>query len=294
MKNIYVGTAGWSYDDWVGSFYPKKQTKDFDWLVFYSRYFNTVEVNASYYTYLSPKVVEGCLNKIEAKDDFLFNIKLHQDFTHSKRIDIPRVNAVKYNLDILSKANRLGGLLIQFPYSFELNKDNANHVKNLIDTFPEYEKFVEVRHKSWLIERFFKFIGTNKTSLCAIDQPIIGDAVEFKPIIAGDNLYLRFHGRNSNAWKNSFNNFGQKQTYVQQSERYNYFYTLEELEDINKKIKDVFDAVKKIYVILNNHPHGNAVANALELIHMLSNKIKIDVPETTLKTFPRLAKISVN
>lgn len=294
MKNIYVGTAGWSYDDWVGSFYPKKQTKDFDWLVFYSRYFNTVEVNASYYTYLSPKVVEGWLNKIEAKDDFLFNIKLHQDFTHSKRIDIPRVNAVKYNLDILSKANRLGGLLIQFPYSFELNKDNANHVKNLIDAFPEYEKFVEVRHKSWLIERFFKFIGTNKTSLCAIDQPIIGEAVEFKPIIAGDNLYLRFHGRNTNAWKNSFNNFGQKQTYAQQSERYNYFYTLEELEDINKKIKDVFDAVKKIYVILNNHPQGNAVANALELIHMLSNKIKIDVPETTLKTFPRLSKISLN
>jgi uncharacterized protein YecE (DUF72 family) len=294
MKKLYVGTAGWSYNDWVGSFYPQNQNKNFDWLEYYSRFFNTVEVNASYYAYLSPKVVEGWLAKVESKDDFLFTIKLHQDFTHKKVFSEQQIKAVKYNLDILTNANRLGGLLIQFPYSFDLNKANANHVKDLVDIFSEYEKFIEVRHKSWFIERFFNFVGSNKASLCTIDQPVIGEAVEFQPVVAGDNLYLRFHGRNKKAWKDSIGNFGKNQTYAQQSERYDYLYTPGELTEIEQKVKEVLDTVKKIYVILNNHPHGNAVANALELLHMLGEKMEINVPETTLKAYPRLSKICLN
>ncbi len=294
MKNLYVGTAGWSYKDWIGSFYPKSQSVSFDWLEFYSDYFNTVEVNASYYTYIAAKTVEGWIRKVEEKEDFLFSIKLHQDFTHKRNFTPEQIKAVKQNLDLLNNANRLAGLLIQFPYSYTLNKENANHVKNLVEIFEEYEKFIEVRHKSWFIQRFFDFAGSHKSSLCTIDQPVIGEAVEFKPLIVGDNLYIRFHGRNEKAWKNSIGNFKKEQTYEEQSERYNYLYTPGELFEIEQKIKEVFDKVKKIFVILNNHPKGNAVANALELLHMLGERIKINVPETTLKAYPRLSKISLN
>ncbi len=294
MKKLYVGTAGWSYKDWIGSFYPKSQTKNFDWLEFYSNYFNAVEVNASYYTYISPKIVEGWINKVESRDDFLFTIKLHQDFTHKRKYSEEQIKAVKINLDRLEKANRLGGLLIQFPYSYTLNKENANHVKNLIDIFSEYEKFVEVRHKSWFVQRFYDFAAKNKSSLCTIDQPIIGEAVEFNPVKAGENLYIRFHGRNEKAWKNSLGNFGKDQTYEQQSERYDYLYSPGELLEIEQAIKEVLDTVKKVFVILNNHPKGNAVVNALELLHLLSERMKVPVPETILKTYPRLTKISLN
>jgi len=54
------------------------------------------------------------------------------------------------------------------------------------------------------------------------------------------------------------------------------------------------DAVKKVFIIFNNHPHGNAVANALELLNMLMERIKVKVPDTTLKAYPRLANISLN
>lgn len=292
MAKLYAGTAGWSYKDWIGSFYPQAQTKDFDWLKYYSQFFNTVEVNSSYYTYISPWIVDGWIEKVEEKDDFLFTVKLHQDFTHKHDFNEEKIKAVKFNLDKLAKAERFGGLLIQFPYSFALTKENANHVKNLLDIFSEYDKFIELRHNSWLIERFFNFVSSNKSSLCTIDQPVIGKSVEFNPVTAGDNLYIRFHGRNTKAWKASLGNFGKPQTYEEQSERYDYLYSPGELVEIEQKIKEVLDTVKKVFIIMNNHPHGNAVANALELLHMLNERLEIKVPETTLKAYPRLANLS--
>lgn len=294
MEKLFIGTAGWSYKDWINSFYPKSQSAYFDWLQYYSQYFNVVEVNSTYYTYINTKIVEGWIKKVEMRDDFLFTIKLHQDFTHKKNFSTEQIKAVKSNLDKLNSTNRFGGLLIQFPYSFVLNKENANHIKNLIDIFAEYEKFIEVRHKSWFIQRFFDFLENNNSSLCTIDQPSIGKAVEFNPIKAGKNLYIRFHGRNTKAWKKSLLNVGKEQSYEQQSERYNYLYSPGELVEIEQKIKEVIDTVKKIFIIMNNHPQGNAVANAFEMIHFLRERIKVKIPETTLKAYPRLSKISLN
>jgi uncharacterized protein YecE (DUF72 family) len=293
MAKLYAGTAGWSYKDWVGSFYPKEQSKEFDWLKYYAQFFNTVEVNASYYTYLSPKIVEGWIDKVEDKEDFLFTVKLHQDFTHKNDFNEEKIKAVKYNLNKLDKAGRFGGLLIQFPYSFSLTKENANKVKDLVDIFSEYDKFIELRHNSWLIERFFNFVSSNRSSLCTIDQPEIGKAITFNPVTAGNDLYIRFHGRNKKAWKNSFGKFGQAQTYEEQSERYDYIYSPGELLEIDRKIKEVLDTVKRIFIIMNNHPHGNAVANALEMLHLLNERVKVKVPDTTLKAYPRLSEINV-
>jgi len=64
MPKYHIGTAGWSYKDWVPSFYPKNQSAGSDWLQFYSHYFNCIEVNSTYYTYISPKVVEGWIKKV--------------------------------------------------------------------------------------------------------------------------------------------------------------------------------------------------------------------------------------
>ena len=112
---LYVGTAGWSYKDWVPNFYPCSQSKDFTWLQYYSRYFSTVEVNASYYTYLNPNILKSWLRQLENVDDFIFTYKLHMDFTHKHNYGEKQINAVRYNLDILKEAERLGGILLQFP-----------------------------------------------------------------------------------------------------------------------------------------------------------------------------------
>jgi uncharacterized protein YecE (DUF72 family) len=293
IPEIYTGTAGWSYKDWVPDFYPLAQSLKFDWLQFYALYFNCVEVNASYYAYMNPKVIDGWIKKVEEINEFLFSFKLHQDFTHKKDFTQQKIKAVAHNLDMLAAAERLGGLLIQFPYSFVFTAANLDYLRHLCETFENYPRFVEIRHSSWNNCNAYEFMVNNNVSFCTIDQPAIGSSVKFKPVVTNDTAYIRFHGRNEEAWKQSIKNFGQKQTYEEQSNRYKYFYSPGELNEIDVKIKEVYDKVKKVFVIMNNHPAGYAVANAFELMSILKNSGKIEIPETILKAFPRLGRIAV-
>ena len=294
MPKFYIGTAGWSYKDWVPSFYPKNQSGSFDWLQFYSHYFNCVEVNSTYYAYISPKVVEGWIRKVEESDNFIFDVKLHQNFTHKRNFDDQNIKAVRYNLDILAKEERLGGLLIQFPYSFSFCDPAVKYLQKLKDTFPNYNCFVEVRHSSWKNKKTSEFFKEADLTFCTIDQPQIGEAIPFEPIITNDKAYIRFHGRNEDAWKRSITNFGKKQSYEERSERYKYLYSPGELVEIEQKIKEVQEKVKEVHVIMNNHPQGDAVANAFELVHLLEGKDKIEIPGTIIKAYPRLKEICVN
>ena len=294
MIKYNIGTAGWSYKDWVPNFYPKNQSGGFDWLEFYSHYFNCVEVNSTYYTYISPKVVDGWIRKVENSDDFIFHIKLHQDFTHKRKFDEQNIKAVRYNLDQLKKSERLGGLLIQFPYSYSFDGNSVQHIQKLRDIFSDVSCFVEVRHQSWRNDRALEFFKENNLTFCTIDQPQIGQAIPFEPIITNDKAYIRFHGRNAEAWKKSLDNFGKQQTYEEQSSRYSYLYSSGELIEIEQKIKSVAEKVKEVNVIMNNHPQGDAVANAFELIHLLEEKIKVKIPPTIVKAYPRLEEIISN
>jgi len=289
-----IGTAGWSYKDWVPNFYPKNQSGGFDWLQFYSHYFNCVEVNSTYYTYISPKVVDGWIKKVEESNDFIFHIKLHQDFTHKRKYDEQNIKAIRYNLDQLRKSERLGGLLIQFPYSYSFDGSSVQQIQKLRDIFSDLSCFVEVRHQSWKNNRALEFFKENDLALCTIDQPQIGQAIEFDPIITNDKAYIRFHGRNAEAWKKSLANFGKQQTYEEQSSRYSYLYSPGELVEIEQKIKSIQQKVKEVNVIMNNHPQGDAVANAFELIHLLEEKTKVEMPPTITRAYPRLQEILVN
>lgn len=286
--NIHIGTAGWSYKDWVPVFYPKNQSTNFDWLRFYSEYFNFVEVNSSYYTFLNPQIVEGWLRKLEDVDDFTFTLKLHQDFTHNHNFTQAKVSSILQNLNLLKDSERLSGLLIQFPYSFQFNDANMNYMQKIIELFDGYNRFVEVRHKSWQTKK------AKSITFCAVDQPNIGESIEFNPVVGNKAMYIRFHGRNEEAWINSLNNFGKKQTYEEQSSRYEYLYLPGELVSFNRQIKEVYDKVKDIYIVMNNHPKGNAVANAFELLHLLKDREKIILPETIVKAYPRLRAIQKN
>ncbi len=291
-KKIYVGTAGWSYKDWVPNFYPKAQSKSFDWLEFYAQYFNVVEVNSTYYTYLRPNVVNGWINKVGDTSDFLFTVKLHKDFTHTREYNTQKARAFQYNLDLLRGAERLGGLLIQFPYSFAFDDANVAYVRNLFEVFDQYKCFLEVRHASWNNEKAYSFLRDYNVSLATIDQPQLGKAIEFDTVITSDTLYVRFHGRNEEAWRQSISNYGSKQTYEQQNARYKYLYSPGELLDIDRKIKEAYDRISKVYVIMNNHPTGDAVANAFELLHYLRGEAKLTIPLTTVTAYPRLERMA--
>ncbi len=275
-------------------FYPKTQSGGFDWLRFYSQYFSCVEVNASYYTYISPKIVSGWIEKVSDSEKFLFTIKLHQDFTHKRDFDDQKIRSVNYNLEMLLKAERLGGLLIQFPYSFSYNEASSDYIRRLKEIFDGYKCFVEVRHSSWNKKNVYELFKQLDMTLCTFDQPQIGKAIQFEPVITNNTAYIRFHGRNTEEWAKSIRNFGKAQSYEEQNARYRYLYTPGELVEIEQKIKSIQEKVKEVYVIMNNHPQGEGVVNAFELIHLLEEKEKVDMPPTIVKAFPRLKEIAAD
>ncbi len=122
MRKVFIGTAGWSYKDWVGAFYVKSQSKHYDWLQHYAEFFNSVEVNSTFYGYARNETIKSWVDKVSHKDNFIFEMKLHQDFTHLRNFNGSNVKAVRENLDILKDSGRLGSLLLQFPYSFHMDQ----------------------------------------------------------------------------------------------------------------------------------------------------------------------------
>lgn len=291
-KKLYIGTAGWSYKDWYPVFYPKSQSKQFDWLQYYANYFNCVEVNSSYYNYIAKSTAEQWVRKIEHVDDFLFTIKLHQDFTHIRNYNPEKVNRSEVIFNLLKSNERFGGILLQFPYSFYFNSSNLEYLLNLVEAFSGYKGIVEVRHGSWMHNEAIQFFKENNLSLCLIDQPEMNNVININPIITNKTFYLRLHGRNKEGWQNSIKSFGQKQTYEQQNSRYNYLYSISELIEIETKIKESLEQAEEIFIITNNHPQGNAVVNALEFKFLLNGREKIEVPQNLLNSFNNLKLIT--
>ncbi len=268
--NLYIGTAGWSYNDWVPIFYPFSQSKDMSWLRFYARYFNVVEINSSYYSFLNPGIIKSWLNQLNNVEDFEFTYKLHQNFTHKKNYTEEQAEAIIQNLDLLQKEERLGGLLLQFPYSFACTDDNIDYLRQLINLFESFPKFVEVKHPTWINKR------AKSVTFCSIDKPELDGKFPFKLTSSNKTMYLRLYGRE------------QKDV----TERERLLYSPGELLEIEHEIKKMYPEVEKIFVIMKRHSYGNGLANAFEMLHYLKENKMIRMPETIVKTYPRLERIS--
>ncbi|HOJ18896.1 MAG: DUF72 domain-containing protein [Ignavibacteriales bacterium] len=279
----YIGTAGWSYKDWVRVFYPKQQDSSFDYLTFYSQYFNITEVNSTYYTYITPSIASGWLRKVDEEDDFVFTVKLNGDFTHKRKFSKENVLKTVAVLDILAKNSRLNGILMQFPYSFVFNGESVRYVGMLSEIFGMYNRFIEIRHSSWNNKDAEGFMSENDLTFTTVDQPQLGEAMDFKPVITNGRGYFRLHGRNGEGWKKSISDFGRGERGGDPNERYRYLYSLSELTDIAQKIKEKEGKLKEINVIMNNHPGGGAVVNALEMIILLGEKLKKKIPSSLKK-----------
>jgi len=283
MEHYFVGTAGWSYADWEGIVYPPKKAQGFHPLIFLSQYINIVEINSTFYR---PPVIQISLSwirKVESTPDFLFSIKLHQIFTH-KRKDFSQkdVDNFKFGIEPLKVKNRLASILIQFPWSFICTPAHVDYLINLFKSFSDYPLALEVRHSSWNNDNFYKLLTEHKVCFCNIDQPIFRNSIKPSSICTNPQFsYVRLHGRNYSNWFKE--NAGR-------DERYNYLYTKEELKEWIKRIKDLGQKSKKVFVITNNHYRGQALTNALQIKNMITGE-KLDIPFLLLKQYPILKEI---
>ena len=283
MTEYYIGTAGWSYEDWDGVVYPASKGRGFHPLRFLADYINIVEINSTFYRPATPALAVSWLTKVEAHPAFLFSIKLLQLFSHERR-DFSKkdVDEFKAGVDLLRVRKRLAALLIQFPWSFHNSPENTAYLLRLFGAFAEYPIALEVRHGSWDVPEFYSLLEANKVAFCNIDQPVFANSI--KPSAVSTNpefAYVRLHGRN---YKNWF------RPEAGRDDRYDYLYAKDELGDWVERIRNLGSKSGKVYVITNNHYRGQAVANALQIRNMITGE-KVDIPELLLEKYPALKEI---
>jgi uncharacterized protein YecE (DUF72 family) len=284
LRNIYVGPAGWSYPDWKSIVYPSPKPKGFHEAEFLARVFDTIEINTSFYYPMKATLARQWLGRVSTNPRFLFTAKLWQKFTHEEGATAEDERAVRMGLDVLRSVKRLGAVLLQFPFSFHNTGENLARLKKLIATFSDYPLVVEVRHSSWAQPAFYEFLHERQVGICNIDQPIIGRSVKPAERATSGIGYVRLHGQREDTWFSD-------DPELPSHERYNYLYSEQELEPWAERIEHVAERAKTTFVVTNNHFEGKGVVNALQLIHMLTQK-KVKVPESIRHRYPTLDAIA--
>jgi uncharacterized protein YecE (DUF72 family) len=282
LGKILIGPAGWSYTDWEGIVYPHKKSKGFHPATYLSQFFDTIEINTSFYNPLRFEVAGGWVAKVSHNPSFLFTAKLWKRFTHERNATLDDEKICKRGLEPLATAGRLGALLLQFPWSFRNTKENHEYLSGLCVQFAEYPLVVEVRHSSWNQPEVFARLREQGVGFCNIDQPVIGNSIPPSEHVTTPVGYVRLHGRNYEHWFTANE---------RPEERYNYLYSIEELKPWAERICHIAKMADVVFVVTNNHYQGKAIANALQLTSLLRGK-PLAIPESLVEHYPQLAEIS--
>jgi len=270
---IRIGPAGWSYKDWEGTVYPPHGSK-FDHLAYLASFFDTIEINSPFYRIPPPTHSKSWVRRVADNPNFKFTTKVFRGFTHDdvSLVDAD-VTAFRNYLDPLADANRLGAVLLQYPWSFKNSDESRDKLAALFNAFDGYPLALEVRHSTFQNEEFFEFLNEHDVAWVNVDQPLFHDSVKPSDAMTGPLAYARLHGRNYEKW------FAHSETW----ERYNYLYSKEELSPWVDRIQTMASA-KETYVVTNNHFRGQAIVNAVELEESLGMDAKM--PPQLKETYP--------
>jgi len=279
-----IGPAGWSYADWNGYVYPSRRSKGFHEAAYLSEFFDTIEINTSFYQPLKPEHAALWIERVAANPAFLFTAKVWQKFTHDPSATLEDERAVRPGFDVLRAAEKLGALLLQFPFSFHCTPETVAYLSAVLKRFADYPLVVELRHASWQTPDTFELLREHNAGFCNIDQPVIGKSVVPSSEATSPIGYVRLHGRRYDTWFDD-------NPATAGHERYNYLYSKEELEPWAERIEKVRSQTRKTFVVTNNHYQGKAVVNALQLISILKRE-KVKVPDPLREHYPELEKIA--
>lgn len=292
---ILIGTAGWSYKDWEGIFYPAGMSRRKRHpLELLAQCFDVVEINTSFYGHIKPELAKLWARiASDANPNFQFTAKLHRSFTHSPMAAMEPTSAVsirpnddderlaREGLEAMAATGRFGALLIQFPVSFKNTSLNREYLETLLRQFIEYPRVVEVRNSTWNNPETIAYFSERNVSFCNIDQPQLGRSLEPTTHVTSSVGYVRLHGRNYDQWFEAETS----------ADRYNYLYKSTELMKWKDRVEEIADQAKVTYVVANNHFEAKAGVNALQLKYMLTGR-RVVAPESLLQHYPELKVIA--
>jgi uncharacterized protein YecE (DUF72 family) len=259
---IYVGTCGFSYKDWIGTFYPGTVRPN-EMLRYYAGCFGAVEIDASYYGVLQQETVARMNER--TPPEFRFCFKVPQTVSHPPDAGLSRVHgdagAFVESLQPIVRAGKLGCALLQFPNGFKPNDRTVQYVREAVEALRPLPIVTEFRNREWQTPQYFELVSELGAGWCNVDMPGYETLMRPSSDVSSDVGYVRFHGRNASQWWT-----GDNRT------RYDYDYTPEELDPWAERIAEIDEQAKTTYAFFNNHARGNAARNAEMFIDMLRER----------------------
>lgn len=242
MSKVRIGTSGWHYKHWLGVFYPEG-TRASDMFQFYARYFDTVEINNSFYRLPTANTFDNWRESSPPK--FCYAVKGSRFITHMKKLKDPQSSSAKFFLAADRLGNKLGPILFQLPPRWKINLDR---LEEFLQTLPrEHEYAIEFRDESWLVREAYELLRKYNAAFCIHDFADMKVALE----ITADFTYIRFHGPTSAKYWGS--------------------YPDRDLRAWADRIKSWRRDLSSVYAYFNNDPEGAAVRNALTLKQLVGS-----------------------
>ena len=238
---IWIGTSGWAYDHWIGTFYPPDLSKQ-RWLRYYARHFSTVEINRSFYRLPSREQFASWATQAAAEGEFLFAVKASRYITHLKKLNevgdaLQRLAYVAEGLD-----SQLGPFLYQLPPHWTVNPER---LASFIGELPAGQRAAfEFRDPSWYRPDVISMLERSGSALVIAVGGSLPTPLDLPPV--GSFRYVRIHGGTQGIGL-----------------------TDDELEQLAHRLSSGPAADTDAYVYFNNDPEGYAVRNALRLRDML-------------------------
>lgn len=273
-SKLFIGCSGWNYGDssekggWRNVFYPDNKTRK---LSYYSQFFNTVEMDATFYNRFYQHMTQGLFVGIArtTPPDFKISVKVPEIITHDKRLDMNKdvmVDLMTFldKISPLKNSNKLGAIIIQLPPSFTITESKKleeflNVLMNNTDVQSNNNFAIEFRHTSWNTEGVLELLQHYDIASVLTDSPE-REHLEFlsneNNITSRSTSVVRLHGRNT----------------TQGHYWYNYLYSQRELEPWVEKIGRINQKTDTIFVYFNNHYGGKALVNALQFKEMINHK----------------------
>jgi uncharacterized protein YecE (DUF72 family) len=244
-----------------------------------SRYFDAVEINTSFYQPLQPELTALWLKKVAANPKFQFTLKLARRFTHERLLAPAEIARFKEGLWPLLRAHKLGGVLIQFPWTFRYTVENREYLIALRRAFHEVPLVAEMRHASWLHEEALGTLIDYHIGFVNIDQAAYTKAMPPSSVLTSPIGYVRLHGRNPDDWRRAFNRAGQGVA------AHDYLYSRKELLDWKPRIDQILEHAAATFVFANNDVGGKSVVNALQMSQVLGDDRRL-APPVLIEHFP--------
>jgi len=190
LAKLKIGCSGWSYQDWVGPFYPK-DARPSDYLRLYSNVFDAVEVDSTYYRNPSPLMVSNW--RRATPEGFVFTAKFPKKITHEKKLRDVGEQLERFYKSMSELREKLGVLLVQLPPSFNYKKDREALEQFLGQIDTGYRHAIELRNRSWFRPDVYEMLGQSNVALVWSENQYASTP----PEATSDVAYVRMVGDRS-------------------------------------------------------------------------------------------------